>query len=337
MEYRVLGKTGLKVSVIGFGGIPIQRVPEEEATSIINRALDLGINFIDTARGYTDSEAKLGAALKNRRNEVLIATKSMARTAEGITADIEKSLQTIGVEYIDLYQLHNIKDKAALEQVLSANGALEALIRAKNEGIIKHIGITGHIPSILLEAIKTEEIETVQFPFNAVEAEEAATLLDLAEKTNTGVIVMKPLAGGAFKNAELALRFILEYPVSTVIPGMDKVEQVDQNVMVVSDYSPLSVEERKILADEVEKLGAAFCRRCEYCQPCQQGIDIPIVFLLDTYYTRYELQGWAKERYRGLKNLADTCIQCGECEERCPYNLPIREMLSRAAGRLGSD
>ena len=337
MEYRVLGKTGLNVSVIGFGGIPIQRVPEEEATLIINRALDLGINFFDTARGYTDSEAKLGAALKNRRNEAFIATKSMNRTAEGITADITKSLQTLGVDYIDLYQLHNVKDKAALEQVLSANGALEALIRAKSEGIIKHIGITGHIPAILLEALKTEEMETVQFPFNAVEAAEAAALLDLAEKTNTGIIVMKPLAGGAFENPDLALRFILEYPVSIVIPGMDKVEQVDKNVMVCRDFSPLSSEERKILTEEVQKLGAAFCRRCEYCQPCQQGIEIPIVFLLDTYYTRYNLQGWAKERYRGLKTMADTCIQCGECEERCPYNLPIREMLSNAAGRLASD
>ncbi|ACV63105.1 aldo/keto reductase [Desulfofarcimen acetoxidans DSM 771] len=335
MKYRVLGKTGLNVSVIGFGGIPIQRVTEKEATLIINRALDLGINFIDTARGYTDSEAKLGVALKNRRQQVYIATKSMDRTAEGITIDINKSLQTLGVDYIDLYQLHNVKDKAALEQVLSAQGALGALKKAKAQGLIKHIGITGHILPILLEALATEEIETVQFPFNAVEAKEAEALLNLAVKTNTGIIIMKPLAGGALQNPELALRFILEYPLSTVIPGMDKVEQVDQNVLAAHNFLPLLPAEKRILEEEAKKLGQAFCRRCEYCQPCRQGIEIPMVFLLDTYYTRYNLQGWAKERYRGLKTSAAACIQCGECEEKCPYNLPIKEMLSEAAGRLG--
>ncbi|SFR13924.1 aldo/keto reductase [Desulfoscipio geothermicus] len=335
MQYRLLGKTGLKVSVIGFGGIPIQRVSVGDAYAIVNRALDLGINFIDTARGYTDSEAKLGEALKARRNEVIIATKSMARTREGMATDIQKSLETMGVDYIDLYQLHNVKDKEALEQVLAPDGALAALKEARKDGVVKHIGITGHLKNFLVEALETGELETVQFPFNAVETSGAEELINLAREKNAGIIVMKPLAGGAIREAGPALRYLLEHAVSTVIPGMDSVQQVEENAQVGRELRPLTADERKVLEEETGTLGDAFCRRCEYCQPCPQAIDIPTVFLLDGYYTRYGLQGWAMERYRGMKTKADACIECGECEEKCPYNLPIRRMLAEAASRLG--
>lgn len=334
MRYRVLGRTGLKVSVIGFGGIPIQRVPGGEVGSIVHRALDLGINFFDTARGYTDSEAKLGSVLRQRRKEAIIATKSMARTAKEMASDIRASLKDMGVDYIDLYQLHNIKNKAALEKVLSPGGALAALQQAKEAGLIRHIGITGHIKEFLLETLQIPQIETVQFPFNPVESNGVQELLELAGQTETGVIVMKPLAGGAISNTDLALRFVLEKPVSTVIPGMDSLQQLEENAKAGLNPLPLSVQERKALEEQAGQLGAVFCRRCEYCRPCRKGIDIPSVFLFDGYYCRYNLQEWARERYRGLKATADQCIGCGECEERCPYNLPIREMLAEASRRL---
>ncbi|MDF9409101.1 MAG: L-glyceraldehyde 3-phosphate reductase [Pelotomaculum sp. PtaB.Bin013] len=334
MKYRKLGRTGIKVSVIGFGGIPIQRVSGEDACIIVDKALNLGINFFDTARGYTDSEAKLGAALKKRRKEAVIATKSLSRTKEGMAADIQKSLETLRTDFIDIYQMHNVKDEITLEQVLSENGALAALIEAKNDGLIGHIGITGHIKSHLLEAIKTEEIETVQFPFNAVETTGVKVLLNETERTGAGVIIMKPLAGGVLKNAGLALRYILGYPVSTVIPGMDFLEQVEENASAGNNPYSLSADEMRILEEEAAKLGAVFCRRCEYCLPCHQGIDIPSIFLLDGYFTRYDLPGWAKERYRGLPVKADSCLECGECEEKCPYSLPIRKMLKNAAARM---
>lgn len=334
MNYRLLGKTGLKVSVVGFGGIPIQRVSPDQTAAIINRALDRGINFFDTAKAYTDSEAKLGEVLKKRRKEAIIATKSMARTREGMASDIQKSLATMGVDTIDLYQLHNVKDEAALEQALSPDGALAALKEAKREGVIGHIGITGHIKPFLLEALKEEALETVQFPFNAVELVGVRELLALSAKNSVGVIVMKPLAGGALKNAGPALRFILEHPISTVIPGVDALEQVDHNASVGDNPLPLTAEERKSLEAEACNLGNAFCRRCEYCQPCPQGIDIPTVFLLDGYFTRYGLQEWARERYWSLTAKADLCQDCGMCEERCPYSLPIRRMLESAASRL---
>lgn len=334
MEYRTLGKTGLKVSVIGFGGIPIQRVSGTEAAGIINRALDLGINFFDSARAYTDSEEKLGAVIKSRRDEAVVATKSMARTKEAMAADIRKSLETMGLEYIDLYQLHNVKSNKDLDKVLGPDGALAALLEAKKEGLVRHIGVTGHIKDFLAETLQLEEIETVQFPFNAVETAGVPALLEQALEKGTGVIVMKPLAGGALRNSDLALRYIMEHAVTTVIPGMDSLEQVEKNAGAGSPPRPLTAAEKEFLDEEVNTLGGGFCRRCEYCKPCSRRIDIPTVFLLDGYYTRYNLQGWARERYQDLRAKVDACVDCGECEERCPYNLPIRRMLAEAAARL---
>lgn len=334
MEYRTLGKTGLKVSVIGFGGIPIQRVSGTEAAGIINRALDLGINFFDSARAYTDSEEKLGAVIKSRRDEAVVATKSMARTREAMAADIRKSLETMGLEYIDLYQLHNVKSNKDLDRVLGPDGALAALLEAKKEGLVRHIGVTGHIKDFLAETLQFEEIETVQFPFNAVENVGVPALLEQALEKGTGVIVMKPLAGGALRNSDLALRYILEHAVTTVIPGMDSLEQVEKNAGAGSPPRPLTAAEKEFLDEEVNTLGGEFCRRCEYCKPCSRRIDIPTVFLLNGYYTRYNLQGWARERYQDLRAKVDACVDCGECEERCPYNLPIRRMLAEAAARL---
>ncbi len=335
MLQRRLGRTELQVSVVGFGGIPIQRIDIACADKLVNHALDLGINFFDTARAYSDSEEKIGLALKNRRDEAIIATKSMARDKQAMAADIETSLETMGVDCIDLYQLHNVKDKETIEQIMGADGALAALKEAKEEGKIKHIGVTGHIRDILLEIMQTGELETVQFPFNPVEASDSGKLFDLAEKMDMGVIIMKPLAGGALTNGKTALSFILEHPVTVAIPGMDCIEQVEENASVGISPRPLSQLEREELARIAAKLGTRFCRRCEYCLPCPQGIDIPTLFLLDGYYTRYNLQDWAKQRYQTIEIKADDCSECGECEERCPYSLPIREMLKEVGERLG--
>ncbi|WP_366923991.1 aldo/keto reductase [Metallumcola ferriviriculae] len=334
MKYRVLGKTELKVSAIGFGGIAIQRVDSNQAAEIVNAALDKGINFFDTARGYTDSEVKLGKALKTRRSEAIIATKSMNRTKAGMAKDIRISLDNMGTDYIDLYQLHNVKDYQTLKQVLAPDGALEALIEAKEAGLVRHIGITGHIKDVLKEALANKQLETVQFPFNPVETEGAKELLELAEKARMGVIIMKPLAGGAFSQAESSLKFILSHQVSTVIPGMDSVEQVNINAAVASGDITLAAREKTLLDEEVGRLGNTFCRRCEYCQPCPEGVNIPAMFLLEGYYDRYNLQQWARERYWAMDVKAEACQDCGECEERCPYDLPIREMLSRVGEKL---
>ena len=334
MEYRKLGRTGIKVSAISMGGIPVQRVDETAAEQVIEAALAAGINFFDTARGYTDSEEKFGRVFGRNKSEAFVATKSMARTRGEMAAEIERSLDGLKIPRVDLYQLHNIKDEAALEKVLRPDGALAALKEAQQQGKIGFIGITGHIPGVLVKAVATGYFDTVQFPFNAIETAAAAELLPLAQKMNVGTIAMKPLAGGALTNAQAALRFILEHGIDTVIPGMDTVDQVRGNAVIGEPVRSMTEAERQSLMQEAAGLGERFCRRCEYCQPCPQGIDIPTVFLLNGYYTRYDLKQWAVERYRPLPRNASHCIECGECENRCPYELPIREMLKESRQNL---
>lgn len=334
MKYRRLGKTDIKVSVIGFGGIPLQRIDVEASREVVVAALAAGINFFDTGRNYADSEYKLGQALKGHREDSIVATKSMARTKETMAAEVTASLETMELEYIDLYQLHNVPTMEQLQQVMGPKGALEALVEAKAKGLIKHIGITSHIKDVIKEAIKYDVIETIQFPFNAVEPEGVEEILGLARTADIGVIVMKPLAGGALTNTSSAFKYILSHPVTTAIPGMDSLEQVQANAQVGSGEPVLSDGERQVLEAEAAQLGKTFCRRCEYCQPCPEGVNIPVIFLLEGYLERYNLPQWSKDRYAGMPVKIDACLECGECESKCPYDLPIREMLQRAKSKL---
>jgi len=335
MEYRDLGKTGLKVSAMGFGGIPIQRVSFEEAVEIIHGAIDKGINFFDSARGYTDSEEKLGLGLKGKRNKVILATKSMARDAETMARDIEISLKNLQTDYIDLYQCHNVKTEEELAKIMGPKGALESLVRAKEAGKIRHIGITGHIDETLIRALERYDFATVQFPRNFIEDAAEKSLFPLARKKGLGIIIMKPLAGGAFKKPNLALRFLLGWDYSSVIPGMDSLEQVTNNAALTENFKPLSDAEIKELEDEAKAIGNKFCRRCEYCKPCPQGLDIPQFFILHSYFERYGLADWSIERYGNTQPNVESCIECGICESRCPYELSIRKMLKQVHADLG--
>ena len=328
MEYTVLGKTGLKISRVGFGGIPIQRVDREQAKPLIVRLAQEGINYIDTARGYTVSEEYLGYAMEGLRDKFILATKSMARTKEGMEKDISISLQNLRTEYIDLYQVHNPSAKD-LEQVCAPGGALEALQEAKKAGKIGHIGITLHSVDLFREALELPWVETIMFPYNIVETQAEELIARCAEK-NIGFICMKPLAGGALENAHLAIRFIMQNPnVSVVIPGMAEEKEITQNIAAALDNAPLTEEEMAEISHIRNTLGTEFCRRCNYSAPCTAGINISGSILFEGYFNRYDLKDWAYDRYMALPVHADACVDCGVCESRCPYNLPIRKMLKR--------
>lgn len=334
MEYVTLGKTGLKISRLGFGGIPIQRADAATTKELMKVMVEKGINYIDTARGYTVSESYLGEALEGYRDKFILATKSMARNKDGMAADIETSLKNLRTDYIDIYQVHN-PSLEQLEQVMAPGGALEALIEAKEAGKIGHIGLTGHTMELFEKAVGLPWVETFMFPYNIVERQ-GEELMRKCTENNIGFIVMKPLAGGAIEDANLALRFICANPdVSVVIPGMYDVKEIDMNLAATEDTSPLSEEELKKMEEIREQLGSNFCRRCNYCQPCSAGINISSVFLLQGYLDRYGLGDWARTRYEALDVKAGACVECGACEPRCPYNLPIREMLKEAAGKFG--
>lgn len=334
MEYRTLGKTGLKISRMGFGGIPIQKIDAEGTKELMKRLMDEGVNYIDTARGYTVSEEFLGYALEGIRDKFVLATKSMARTKEAMAADIEKSLNNLRTDYIDLYQVHN-PSMEQLEQVMAEGGALEALMEAKTAGKIGHIGLTAHAIAVFEKALELDWVETIMFPYNIVESQ-GTELIKECGKRNIGFVDMKPLAGGAIEDATLALRYICANPdVTVVIPGMAELKEIDQNLAACNDTTPITAEEEAGFEAVRKVLGSNFCRRCNYCAPCTVGINIPSVFLFAGYIQRYGLGDWAKDRYGALPVKASACVECGECEPRCPYNLPIRDMLKKAVQDFG--
>lgn len=335
MNMVKLGNTGLQVSAISFGGIPIQRSDAANTLAVVDELEKADINFIDTARGYTVSEEYLGAALKGRRDKFILATKSMSRSYEDMKRDIGISLGNLQTDYIDLYQIHNLPLKD-FDQVFGPDGAYRALEEAKAAGKIGHIGATAHS----LEALKclveehAHQIETVMFPYNIVEMQ-GQEVLALAREKGIGTIGMKPLAGGNLDDWNLALRFIAASGVIDVaIPGMGSVEEVQRNTQV--DLStPLTQAELDQCQAIRNDLGTHFCRRCGYCAPCTVGIDIPSQFLMANYARRYGLGDWAVSRYQALAHHAGECVGCGACESRCPYELPIREMLRDVAKEFG--
>ena len=335
MEYTTLGKTGLTISRMGFGGIPIQKVDVPAVRTLMQALAEQGVNYIDTARGYTVSERYLGEALEGMRDKFVIATKSMARTKAAMEKDIETSLANLRTDHIDLYQVHNpsLKD---LETVTAPGGALEALLEAKAAGKIGHIGVTAHMAAVFERALTLPWVETVMFPYNIVETQGEA-LMKRAHEQGVGFICMKPLAGGALEDATLAMRFIAQNPdVSVVIPGMCDVREVRQNIDAFENTAPLTKDELAQIETIRKELGTQFCRRCNYCQPCTAGISMSGIFVLEGYLNRYGLGDWARQRYAAMPKKAGDCVGCGVCETRCPYELPIRDMLKRCKQEFGA-
>lgn len=334
MRKRRIGKTDMTVSVVGFGGIPIQGVSFDEADRIFKKAVAAGIDFFDSARAYTDSEEKMGRALAGVRSKIRLSTKSLSRTAAGMRDDIETSLRSFRTDYIDLYQIHSVGTLEELDRLFAPAGAYEALSAARREGKIRWIGVTGHSREVMLRAIESGLFDTAQFPYNPIEDEWSETVIPAARRAGVGTICMKPLAGGAIRNGLAALRYELAHGMDVVIPGMDSVEQVEENVAAGRSLEPPSEGELVELHAEKVRWGERFCRRCGYCQPCPNGLNIPFLMLIDGYYTRYELRDWALARLATLAKKFCDCAACGECLVKCPYHLPIPDMMKDAEKRV---
>ena len=329
MKYVTLGRTGLNVSRLSFGGIPIQRADAANTKAVVDKLEEYGINYIDTARGYTVSEEYLGAALEGRRDKFILATKSMSRDRESMARDIETSLSNLRTGFIDLYQLHNLPEKD-IGKVFGPGGAWEALAEAKAAGKIGHIGVTAHSADALKILVEqySDRLETVMFPYNIVE-DQGRDVLALAREKGMGTIAMKPLAGGNLDDYALALRYIAASGVCDVmIPGMGSPEEVDRNAAVDLE-TPFTEAELEQCAAVRKELGTQFCRRCNYCAPCPNGISIP------NSTKKYGLADWARARYDAMPYHAGSCVMCGACEKRCPYGLPIRDMLMDVARIFG--
>ena len=355
MQKRRLGRTNLMVSVVGIGGLMLPRISCEESVRVVNRALDLGMNFIDTAKSYGDSEEKVGAAISGRRGDCIITSKSLARDKDELLVHIDLGLERLKTDFIEVYQLHNVSSADRLGKALAPGGLLDGLKEAQAAGKIGFTAFSGHKKDILIEAIMTDEFDVVQMPINVVDRDTWRDVLPLALERDMGIISMKPLAGGALTDlspeiVSLALRYAVQQDISTAVVGMKSVEEAEQNAKAGKDFLPLvkgaggisaersirpltEAEHKKLIA-AADSLSKTFCRQCEYCLPCEQGLDIPTIFILDKHYTRFGARESARERYAALSVKVDACIECGECESKCPYELPIREMLKIAEGKL---
>ena len=327
MEKIRLGRTEIEVSRLGFGGIPIQRVSEEEAVAVVKRCLELGITLIDTANGYTTSEERIGKAISGRREQLVIATKSGDRTCKGIEEHLKLSLERLKVDSIDLYQFHGVNDLETLEVVLSPRGPMTVVEESKRAGVVKHIGITSHSMDVAKEAVRSNRFETIMFPLNFIACEAADELLPLAREHDVGFIVMKPLGGGMLENITIAFKYLFQFPDIVLIPGIEKIHEIEEIVQLLEGPLEMTEEEMHEMGRLREELGNKFCRRCDYCQPCVEGIPISTVMASGSFAKRMPLERLFAGGMAEVFEKAANCNQCGECEERCPYHLPIREKI----------
>jgi predicted aldo/keto reductase-like oxidoreductase len=327
METIRLGKTGLMVTRLGFGGIPIQRLDEAGAVRVVRKCLEHGINFIDTAANYSTSEERVGRAIAGRRDGLIIATKTMQRTREGVEKELKRSLSRLGVDHIDLYQLHAVNTFDEYRQVTALGGAMEALREAYKSGLVKHVGCTSHSADVAKEAVKSGLFETLMFPLNFVACEAADELLPLCREHNVGFIAMKPIGGGMLDNAVIAVKYLLQYDDVLILAGIEKEEEIDEIAGVLAGLPGLTDAERREMEWVRKELGTRFCRRCDYCKPCPEGVPISLVMITKSFLRRMPIErlatGWFAD---GMKD-AENCTRCGECLSKCPYGLPIPDMI----------
>jgi hypothetical protein len=358
LERRRLGKTGLEITLFGFGAIKFPHVSAEEAAASLDRALDLGVNFIDTARGYGDSEVKIGPVLKRRRDQVYIATKSGRRKAKEVASELDTSLKNLQTDCIDLYQAHWVCNDDVLNEVLAPGGALEAFRKAKEQGKIRHYGITMHRHhAAIRRAIESDLFETIMLAYNPLDEEGTGPdLIPLAAKHDMGVIIMKPLSGGLLVSPPNSarvdgldpvvagtLRGIAANPhVTSVIPGMVSPLQVEENYRAVTTYQDFGEAARRKLFETIAALRkelryGQLCLSCGYCAPCRQGIDIPKVFRALYMHQSYpeDQRFMGRELYDELAVPPDACEECSECVERCPAGIAIPDRMKEAIAAFG--
>jgi predicted aldo/keto reductase-like oxidoreductase len=330
LEKRRLGKTGLSVSLLGFGGIPIMRIPEAEARAVVHAALEQGIDFFDTARGYGDSEQKIGGALREREVRPILASKSPKLDRAGMLQDVAASLAALGIDAIDLYQLHCVSSREALDQVMGPGGAYGALEHLRAQGLVRHIGITTHSLEIARLALDSGGFETIQILFNVIEDGALAEVVPLARQADVGIIAMKPFGGGFIEECEIALRWVLSAEGIIAIPGVASVREVRQNAGVARTPRSLTEREREVIAGIRATLGSRFCRRCDYCQPCPNAVPISLLLQVEGIRKRVGEPTMRTASWLDVLKKAAACDECGTCEPRCPFDLPIRDLVSKA-------
>ena len=321
-----LGSTGITVNKNGFGALPVQRVSKEDGAALLKKAYENGITFFDTARAYSDSEEKIGLALSDVRNHIYIATKTMADSAEGFWKDLETSLTLLKTDYIDIYQFHN---PSFCPKPGDGSGLYEAMLKAKEQGKIRHIGITNHRLAVAHEAIESGLYETLQFPFCYLSTEKDSELVQSCKDHNMGFIAMKSLSGGLITNSAAAYAFADQYDNVLPIWGIQKESELDEFLSYIDNPPAMTPEIKNLIESDRTQLSGSFCRGCGYCMPCPVGIEINncarMSLLLRRSPSASHLSDEGQKKMMKIKE----CLHCGQCAGKCPYGLDTPELLAR--------
>ena len=326
METIRLGRTDLMVSKTAFGALPIQRISKEDAVKLVRRAYDAGINYFDTANAYTDSEEKLGEALRGVRQNVVISTKSGGKDKKTVQAHIEESLRRLQTDYIDLFQFHN---PAELPDINDPDGPFAAAPPPRQKGYIRHIGITNHRLKVAHAAIESGNFETLQFPFCYLATEKDLELVALCREHDMGFIAMKGLSGGLLNNAEACYAFMQEHPTVVPIWGVQHEWELDQWLELTERNPRLTPELQAVIDRDRRELAGNFCRSCGYCLPCTAGIDIPQAARMMQLLGRSPYRPYMSDEWYAKMHKIEECVHCDACKSRCPYGLDTPALLAR--------
>jgi predicted aldo/keto reductase-like oxidoreductase len=327
MKRMVLGNTGIEAVRLGFGGIPIQRLNEADAVEVVKYALEKGMDFIDTSRVYTTSETRIGKALKETDKKAALATKSFNRSADGIQKDVEISLKELQLDYIDVYQVHGISNEDEYRQIMAPDGAVAGLLKAKEQGLIGHIGITSHSLDLLEKCLDDAVFETIMVCFSFLEPAAKEKVIPKALEKGVGIIAMKPLSGGVIEAPEVALKWAFSHPNILVLAGVEKKGFIDQNWKIFQGSYEMTDEEKQKLQEIGKEFDKKFCRRCDYCLPCEEEIPIQFVLGIRSMIRRMGTGALQTPMFKNMLEKAAGCTECGDCMERCPYDLPIPDMI----------
>lgn len=326
MHEVTLGKTGITVSKNGFGALPIQRIPKADAVRLVRKAYDAGITYFDTARWYTDSEEKLGEAFEGIREHVWIATKTGAADAETFWKDLETSLHNLRTDVIDVYQFHN---PSFCPKPEDGSGLYEAMLEAKTQGKIRHIGITNHRLAVAQEAIESGLYETLQFPFSYLSGRQELELVEKCAQAKIGFVAMKALSGGLITNSAAAYAFLAQYDHVLPIWGVQRESELDEFISYMEHPPVMTQELEQLIAHDREELSGEFCRGCGYCMPCPAGIEINTCARMSLLIRRSPSSAQLTEQAQEMMKKIENCLHCGQCKGKCPYELDTPTLLEK--------
>lgn len=325
MRNIILGKTGITTPQNAFGALPVQRVDMDTAVKILRRAYEGGMTFFDTARAYSDSEEKLGAAFEGMRDKIYIASKTMAETPEKFWQDLDTTLKNLRTDYLDVYQFHCVKQCYAPND---GTGMYEAMLEAKKQGKIRHIGITAHKIGIAEDIVKSGLYETLQFPFSYLATDRDIALVNSCKEAGMGFIAMKGLSGGLLTNSKACMAFMSEYSVLPIW-GVQRMSELEEWLKFFEDEPKMTDEIREFIENDRKELLGEFCRGCGYCAPCSVGIVINQCARMSQMIRRSPSENWISDVWQGEMKKIENCIDCGVCKTRCPYELDIPTLLRK--------